>query len=484
MGIVYIFWSRESGTYKIGYSQAKDAKNRLGATQVGHPFPLEIVRQWTVNNPRRLEERLHARFEAQCVQGEWFRLSEEDLLAADKAVAEFDDIGVEKKRRKPSNRRVSLYWRDSKGYHFADPRRVLTDDTQFVLRYEEDGKRKWETLPKGLRHIEARRAVSEKELALANPVPVQPKPRPQPSPVSAKTLPAAPAQKTDLSSVIDRHIDSLYAEAELKPKTIRSKQQILRDFAAWAGGRSLEEMDRALLMAWRERLLAEGYADRTANNKLVHVVSFLHACGLRGILAKKDWRSMKAQQRRTTRRAYSKAEIAAMRKAATEDERDVIEFLVGTGMRKNQAVATRWADIDFLNRVARVPEGVGTTETKKPRAAKLGAELLARLQTRRLRCPGTTYVFETRNGTPDDHIDRMVANAAKRGGVNLAGKSVLHSLRKTFATRLLNDAGYDVYRVSKLLGHSDVKTTELYLEFDSDAETAGDDIEEALAAGT
>jgi integrase len=65
---------------------------------------------------------------------------------------------------------------------------------------------------------------------------------------------------------------------------------------------------------------------------------------------------------------------------------------------------------------------------------------------------------------------------------SFAGKSALHSLRKTFATRPLNDAGYDVYKVSKLLGHSDVKTTELYLEFDSDAETAGDDIEEALAA--
>jgi integrase len=76
-------------------------------------------------------------------------------------------------------------------------------------------------------------------------------------------------------------------------------------------------------------------------------------------------------------------------------------------------------------------------------------------------------------------IDRLVASAAK----HVAGKSVLHSLRKTFATRLLNDANYGVYENSKLLGHSDVKTTELYLEFDGDAESAGDDIERALAAG-
>ena len=187
-------------------------------------------------------------------------------------------------------------------------------------------------------------------------------------------------------------------------------------------------------MAWRDSLMKRGQAERTANNKLVHVVSFLHACGLRDILTKKDWRSMKAQQRRTTRRAYSKAEIAALRKAATDNERDVIEFLVSTGMRKNQAIATKWTDIDFLNRVARVPEGVGFTENERRfRAAKLGGELVARLQARRLREPGATYVFETRNGTPDDHIDRLVIGAAERAGVSLDGKSVLHSLRKTFS---------------------------------------------------
>lgn len=126
-------------------------------------------------------------------------------------------------------------------------------------------------------------------------------------------------------------------------------------------------------------------------------------------------------------------------------------------------------------------EGVGSSN-KKPRQAQLGTELLARLEARRLRYPTTTYVFENSVGNVNHRIDRMIERVLEKAGVSKSGKLLLHSLRKTFATRLKNDAGYDVYKISKLLGHSDVKTTEIYLgDYDPDSETAGDDIEQALA---
>jgi integrase len=372
--------------------------------------------------------------------------------------------------------KVSLYTRTDGKYRLTDSRAFYAEGTVFILRYEKDRKRVWETLD-AKDFASARRMALERELALASGA--QPKPKPE----SAGNK----APENSLSIAIDKHIDSLYAEGEHKTKTIKSKQTILREFAAWAvvnaAGRGPDQIGRPDLMAWRDKLMKQGQSERTAINKRIHVVAFLRACGVRGILTKKDWRAMKLLQRRNTRRAYSKAEITALRKAATLDERDVIEFFGTTGMRKNQGVATRWTDIDFRDRVARVPEGVGTTEGKKPRAAKLGVELVARLEARKLRYPGTTYVFETRNGTPADHIDRLVRNAAARAGINLTDKSPLHSLRKTFATRLLNDGGYDMYKVSQLLGHCSIHTTELYASFDADGEHAGDDIEKILAAG-
>jgi site-specific recombinase XerD len=47
---------------------------------------------------------------------------------------------------------------------------------------------------------------------------------------------------------------------------------------------------------------------------------------------------------------------------------------------------------------------------------------------------------------------------ARKAGVN---GMKLHSLGHTFATKLI-DAGVDVLTVSKLLGHSDIKTTMIY----------------------
>ena len=50
------------------------------------------------------------------------------------------------------------------------------------------------------------------------------------------------------------------------------------------------------------------------------------------------------------------------------------------------------------------------------------------------------------------------AQAAKRAG--LVGFK-LHSLRHSFASKLIA-SGVDIYTVSKLLGHSDLKTTMIY----------------------
>lgn len=70
------------------------------------------------------------------------------------------------------------------------------------------------------------------------------------------------------------------------------------------------------------------------------------------------------------------------------------------------------------------------------------------------------YVFTTSRGTRilSTNLQREFWKVLKKAGIE---NFRFHDLRHTFATRLVQ-AGVDLYTVSKLLGHRDVKTSQRY----------------------
>ncbi|MEM9922511.1 MAG: site-specific integrase [Cyanobacteria bacterium P01_D01_bin.50] len=79
------------------------------------------------------------------------------------------------------------------------------------------------------------------------------------------------------------------------------------------------------------------------------------------------------------------------------------------------------------------------------------------------------WLFPNRDGA--NHIsvrwlDRILRSAVDKASLTAKGIS-WHSFRRTFATRLHKN-GVAIYTISKILGHTDVRTTQRYVEVNED----------------
>ena len=137
--------------------------------------------------------------------------------------------------------------------------------------------------------------------------------------------------------------------------------------------------------------------------------------------------------------------------------------LYGAGLRISEALELKPTDIDSRRMLIHVRGGKGN----KDRMVKLSAQLLAALRESWRARPANdagTWLFP-QSGNPDRPMEsgtaqRMVSRTARRAGI--VKRVTPHTLRHSYATHLL-DAGVDLRTIQLLLGHTNLKTTSLYM---------------------
>lgn len=137
----------------------------------------------------------------------------------------------------------------------------------------------------------------------------------------------------------------------------------------------------------------------------------------------------------------------------------ITELLYSSGLRVSEIINLKKSDIDFRNGTGIVKQGKGN----KDRIFILSEKLLAKIYYHiLLREDDNPYVFEGRKGKLTKRtIQAVIKKAARKAGIN---KHVHpHTLRHSFATHLL-EQGTDLRIIQKLLGHSDIKTTQIYTQ--------------------
>ena len=143
-------------------------------------------------------------------------------------------------------------------------------------------------------------------------------------------------------------------------------------------------------------------------------------------------------------------------------QKAIVELFYSSGIRLDELRMLKLTDIDSKNNRLLVRNGKG----RKDRYTLLSKRVVETLRTyyKKRDVKPTVYLFEgQKQGEPmwPGSIQYSVRLAYKYAGLSHKGHKT-HALRHSFATHLL-DAGVDIHTIKELLGHSDIKTTMVYL---------------------
>lgn len=160
--------------------------------------------------------------------------------------------------------------------------------------------------------------------------------------------------------------------------------------------------------------------------------------------------------------AFSDVELDALRSSCRSiKERALIEILVSTGVRVSELASMEVKDVDLNTLAVHVVHGKGSKERITYMTAVAAKHLLSYLRQRKEDGPA---LFYNKNHKPlgSDGIRHILNTIAKRAGVTNVHP---HRFRRTFATNLAR-RGMEIQEIQKLLGHTNINTTMVYVQTD------------------
>ena len=137
--------------------------------------------------------------------------------------------------------------------------------------------------------------------------------------------------------------------------------------------------------------------------------------------------------------------------------REIIIFSLNTGLRQGELTSLEWSRVDISNKTILIDKTKNGERRTVP-LNKSALEVIEKMS--KVRNIKNDYVFRNRDG---GKVNPISLGAAFRRSLEKAKITDFrfHDLRHCFATRLVQK-GIDIYTISKLLGHKDIKMTLRY----------------------
>jgi site-specific recombinase XerD len=139
----------------------------------------------------------------------------------------------------------------------------------------------------------------------------------------------------------------------------------------------------------------------------------------------------------------------------------IFSLFLFAGLRRAELLKLKLTNVDIENLTIFISQGKGSKDRMIPMNFTL-AETLKRYLVERKRlnktCPEFFRSLNHNMGYTENGLRRLVKQIKEASGIDFK----CQKLRHTFATLML-EGGVDIYSLSKMMGHSDIKTTTIYL---------------------
>lgn len=246
----------------------------------------------------------------------------------------------------------------------------------------------------------------------------------------------------------------------LSPKTIRSYRQAYDSFCKHKG-----ELTKAGLKNFVINMREAGLSAGGCNVYIRSINSFLtwlHEKGQCEALKIKQ-----LPQPKTVVKVFSERHVQALIRFRPKDEYEwrlhtLVMLLIDTGCRIDEALGCLVSNVDLVNLVVKV-RGKGNKERLLPLSVEMRKILWVYTTRHRFKVP-SDYLFPTRDGNRLEYhnVLRDIKELCIRLGIEGVRLSP-HGFRHFFSCNYMRRGG-EIYRLSRLLGHTSVRTTEIYLQ--------------------
>jgi site-specific recombinase XerD len=249
-----------------------------------------------------------------------------------------------------------------------------------------------------------------------------------------------------------------YQAEHVSKKASRCHESYVRSLLPFFGRFTLAEITPKLLVQYKAKRYADGVGPASINRELA---TMRHAFNL----AIKEWewcrdnpvRRVSMEKERARDRWLTIEEEARLRGACPSWLKELVCVALHTGMRRGEILALSWEGVDLVRKTVTVLRSKNGEQRTIPMNQTVGELLKDHSKVRPLKS-SRVFCKETHRPVAVRVLDRAFRRAVQEAGIeNLH----FHDLRHTFATRLVQ-AGVDLYKVQRLLGHKSPEMTQRY----------------------